>query len=297
VRALLAVAAALLLAVPAAAARAPFLPAGRAIALYTPTHPTVILFGDSVSLDLTVVVDRRLIDPATVVVHPSLAPFTVTGPRRFARRDIGEITELRLPLLLRCITYPCVPTGQTTLQHLRRADVVYRLRGKRGERQLRLRLPAIEVISQINPTLVSGETNTPLQVRITPYVAHFVPLPRPTYRIEPAVLIGGTFGASGLFAAIAGTLLVLAVRRRRLPREPAPGAELKRALELLAWAREHGDETDRRKAIERVAAELGPNGATAELAARARELAWAEPSPPGDDVDRLADRVRKEVHP
>jgi len=188
-----------------------------------------------------------------------------------------------------------VPTGQTTLQHLRRAAVVYRLRGKAGERTIQLRLPAIEVVSSINPTLVSGEASVPTQVRITPYVAHVVPLPRPTYRVDPAVLIGGAFGAAGLLLTVAIVLLVLYVRGRRPAREPSRASQLERALGFLAWAREHGDETDRRKAIERVAAELGSNGVNGDLASSARELAWAEPSPPAKDVDELAERVRKEA--
>jgi hypothetical protein len=68
-----------------------------------------------------------------------------------------------------------------------------------------------------------------------------------------------------------------------------------RRLALLAWAQRHGDETVRRKALERVAGELGENGGSGELASTAHDLAWAEPTPPPDEVDRFAERVRKEA--
>jgi hypothetical protein len=284
----------------ASGASAPLLPHGKTIAVYAPLHPTVILFGDSVTLDVTVVLDRRHIDPAGVGLETSLPPFTVAPPARPIRRDLGPITQLRFPLLLRCVTYPCVPTGQTTLLRLRPARVLYALRGdRRGTLAVRLRLPAIEVISQINPTLLNSESAVPTQVRITPYVAHVVPLPRPTYRTDPAVLVGGTIGAAGLLFLAAAALGTLYVRGRLPARRPRQrgASQLEEALALLAWARDHGDDTVRRKAIERVAAELGQNGGREDLAASARRLAWAEPSPPPEEVAEFAERVRREAGP
>ena len=298
-RAVAALALAAVVAAPAAAApSAPrVLPLGRAIGVYAPLRPTVILFGDSLHLDLTVAVDRRRVDPASVKLDPSFAPFVVVRPVQVSHRDIGGVTLVRFPLVLRCISYRCVPTGQANLRRLRHGRVVYRLRSRPAkELSVRLRLPAIEVITQVNPSLISSQAGLPTQVRITPYVVHIVPVPKPTYRTEPAVLVGGSIAAAAVLL-LASLLLARRYLRARRPRRRlagAPASSLEQALALLAWAQRHGDETVRRKALERVAGELGENGGS-ELAAAAHDLAWAEPSPPPDEVDRFAERVRKEA--
>jgi hypothetical protein len=296
-RALALVAFAGALAAPAVAAT-PVLPQGQAIAVYAPLRPTVILFGDSVRFDLTVAVDRRQIDPKSVALQPRFAPFDVVRPILPSHRDIGGVTLLRFPLVLRCISYPCVPTGQATLRHLRRARLLYTLRSAPKERQFfRLRLPAVEVISQINPSLLNSESSVPTQVRITPYTAHVLPLPKPSYRIEPGVLVGGTIAAAALL--LAASLLfarryLTALRPHRV-RAPARETTLERALLFLVQAQERGDETATRKALERLAGELAGNGANGDLASAAHRLAWAEPTPEREEVDLFADRVRREL--
>jgi hypothetical protein len=282
---------------PAGAAERP-LPQGKAIAVYAPLSPTVIMFGDSLHLDLTVAVDRRRVDPGSVALEPRFTPFDVVRPIRPTHRDEGPITLVRFPLVLRCISYPCVPTGQATLRHLRRARLHYTLRDVPAQpRVLRLRLPAIEVLSQINPSLLSAEASVPTQVRITPYAAHVLPLPKPTYRVAPDVLVGGTIAAAAILLAAALLLGRRYLRLLRPERGPAPSHEsaLERALGFLALAQECGDETATRKALERLGVELAGNGVDGDLASAARRLAWAEPSPPREDVERLAERVRGEV--
>jgi hypothetical protein len=291
----------LLLALAAAApagAAVPVLPQGKAIAVYAPLRPTVIMFGDSVHLDLTVAVDRRQIDPRSVALEPRFAPFTLRVPVRTSHRDIGDLTLIRFPLLLRCISYPCVPTGQASLRRLRRASIRYTLRSAPAARRtLRLRLPAIEVLSQINPTLLSAEASVPTQVRITPYAAHMLPLPKPSYRIAPGVLVGATIAVAALLLSAALLLVrrhLRALRPRRATREPTQSA-LERALALLVGAHERADETLTRKALERLACELSGNGVNGDLASAAQRLAWAEPVPPDDEVAALAAAVRREL--
>jgi hypothetical protein len=290
--------AALTLAPGAAAETVPVLPHGTPIAIYAPLRPTVIGFGDSLHLDLTVAVDRKQVDPATVELEPRFPPFDVVRPVRPSHRNLGELTLIRFPVVLRCIEYGCVPTAQTTLHHLRRGRVLYRLRDEpRTQRYLRLRLPAIDVVSAINPSLVQGSNERVLpQLRISPYAAHIVPVPKPTYRLDPAVVVGGSAAAAGLFL-VAALLLGGSYVRRRLPRRAArpTATPLEQALAFLVWAREQRDETVRRKALERIAGELGRNGAPPDLARTAHRLAWAEEGPQRDEFDALADRVRREV--
>jgi hypothetical protein len=274
------------------------LPQGKAIAVYAPLSPTVIMFGDALHLDLTVAVDRRQVDPASIALQPRFTPFDVVRPIRPTHRDEGPITLVSFPLVLRCISYPCVPTGQATLRHLRRARLRYTLRSDPSTpRELRLRLPAVEVLSQINPSLLNAESSVPSQVRITPYTAHLLPLPKPTYRVAPGVLVGGAIAAAAILLAaslVLGLRYLRVLRPRQAPVEDSESA-LERALAFLVLAQGRGDETATRKALERLGVELAGNGVNGDLAAAAHRLAWAEPSPASEDVERLAEQVRSEV--
>jgi hypothetical protein len=293
-------AAAVLAAVLAAAAPAAErpLPQGKAIAVYAPLSPTAIMFGDALHLDLTVAVDRRQVDPASVALEPRFSPFDVVRPIHPTHHDEGPITLVRFPLVLRCISYPCVPTGQATLRHLRRARLRYTLRSEPSPpRELRLRLPAVEVLSQINPSLLNAEANVPTQVRITPYTAHLLPLPKPTYRVVPGVLVGGAISAAVLLLAaslLLGQRYLRVLRPHRAAVEERESA-LERALALLALAQERGDETTTRKALERLGVELAGNGVNGDLAAAAHRLAWAEPTPASKEVERFVEQVRSGV--
>ena len=110
------------------------------------------------------------------------------------------------------------------------------------------------------------------------------PVAAPTYRLSPRVLFWLVIGASGLFGLAALWLAwrwALVVRPRRAYDLPAdPGTTLERALAVLRYAHEHGDETLQRKAFERVAGELGVERAD-ELTRIARELAWSPRTPGG----------------
>jgi hypothetical protein len=67
----------------------------------------------------------------------------------------------------------------------------------------------------------------------------------------------------------------------------APGTVLERALAVLRYAHEKGDETLQRKAFERVAAELGVDRA-GELRVTARELAWSPRTPADEEIEGFA---------
>jgi hypothetical protein len=70
-----------------------------------------------------------------------------------------------------------------------------------------------------------------------------------------------------------------------------PGTTLERALAVLRYAHEHGDETLQRKAFERVAGELGIEEAD-ELTRTARELAWSQRTPEDEEVEEFAEQAR-----
>jgi hypothetical protein len=69
------------------------------------------------------------------------------------------------------------------------------------------------------------------------------------------------------------------------------GTTLERALAVLRYAHETGDETLQRKAFERVAGELGVERAD-ELTRVARELAWSQRTPEDEEVEAFAEQAR-----
>jgi hypothetical protein len=69
------------------------------------------------------------------------------------------------------------------------------------------------------------------------------------------------------------------------------GTPLERAIAVLRYAHEQGDETLQRKAFERVAGELGIERAD-ELTLIARELAWSARTPEDEEVEEFAEQAR-----
>jgi hypothetical protein len=152
----------------------------------------------------------------------------------------------------------------------------------------------VQVDSQIDPGFIMFLQRTSKlnwRVGLTPVAA-------PTYRISPtlvywlALVLAGLLGAAGL--AFAGRWY-LVLRPRRAAAAPAElGSPLERALAVLRYAHEHGDETLQRKAFERVAGELGVERAH-ELRTIARELAWSARTPEDEEVATFAEQAR-DIH-
>jgi hypothetical protein len=99
-------------------------------------------------------------------------------------------------------------------------------------------------------------------------------------------------------AAIA--LVVLVRPRRAAEEEDAVAAErrspLERAVELAEQHSQDGSTPEQRKALERLARELGHVG-HGDLAGRARRLAWSPAAPDRSDVHALTADVRAATAP
>jgi hypothetical protein len=102
-----------------------------------------------------------------------------------------------------------------------------------------------------------------------------------------AVALASALGAAAL---LFGGRWVLLVRPRSSRLQIAPGTPLERALAVLRYAHERGDETLQRKAFERVADELGIERAD-ELTRIARELAWSPRTPEDEEIEAFAVQV------
>jgi hypothetical protein len=304
-RALVALAAALALAAPAAA-KLPIIDRGTSVGdglplkAYASITPTVHLFGDEVTARLAVVADRKYVDPARLRVTAGFSPYAPVRPPTRLSLEVGRFAQVTWTWTLRCMTSPCVPrvppSDKFHVFHFPQADVEYiSLRGK-PEFGVSASWPSIEVLSQVSPGVVAVIKRTNhfnWRTTLTPVAA-------PTYRISPSVLFWLALALAGI-TALAGLFCAwrwyLVVRPRPVAGPSLEGrSPLERALAVLRYAHEQGDETLQRKAFERVADELGVERAE-ELTLLARELAWSPRTPKDEEIEEFAEQARVTQEP
>jgi hypothetical protein len=262
---------------------------------YATITPPVHLFGDSITAKLAVVADSHLVDPARLRVVASFRPYTPTKPPAVLRLQIGRFAQITWTWTLRCVTSQCVPRTPPDdhyhVFHFRPAHVEYLRASHQPAYGIDASWPPVQVDSQISPGVVAFLQRTNhLNWRLD-----MTPIAAPTYRLPPSTLywlalaVGGLFGLAGLVLASRWYLLVHP--RRGAGEAVDPGTPLDRALAVLRYAHEHGDETLQRKAFERVAGELGVERAD-ELTLIARELAWSSRTPEDEEVEEFAEQAR-----
>jgi hypothetical protein len=297
-RVLLLAAAALVLAAPAAA-RLPVFKAGSSVGegvplkAYATITPTVHLFGDSLTAKIAVVADTKWIDPARLRVTANFTPYESTKAS-VLRVTVGRFAQVTWTWTLRCITAPCVPrlppSDKFHIFKFQPARVEYVTPARSPEYGINASWPPVEVLSQVSPGVAAflRKTNR-LNWRLG-----MMPVAAPTYRVSPNLLFWAALafaGVLGLMALWLARRWYLLVRPQRAAFQIEPGTPLERALAVLRYAHEHGDETLQRKAFERVAGELGVEQAD-ELTRIARELAWSPRTPEDEEVEEFAEQAR-----
>jgi hypothetical protein len=303
-RTLLLTAAALLVLAAPAAASLPVFKAGSSVGegvplkAYATITPTVHLFGDSVTAKIAVVADTKWIDPARLRVTANFTPYESTKTS-VLRVTVGRFAQVTWTWTLRCITAPCVPrlppSDKFHVFKFPPARVEYDSKARKPAYGINASWPPVEVLSQVSPGVAAflRKTNR-LNWRLG-----MMPVAAPTYRVSPALL----FWSALAFAAVLGLMALWLARRWYLLVRPRPavfhaepGTPLERALAVLRYAHEHGDETLQRKAFERVAGELGVERAD-ELTRIARELAWSPRTPEDEEVEEFAEQARGTQEP
>jgi hypothetical protein len=265
---------------------------------YATLTPQVHLFGDTITARLAVVADTKWVDPERLRVSAGFEPYKVVRTPQRTSNSVGRFQQVTWTWTLRCITTECVPRVPPSERfHIFRFRTIHieyvGLNGKPAY-GIDATWPRVEVVSQVSPGVAKflQKTNH-LNWRF-----HIAPVASPTYRVSPNVLFWLAFGAGIvllLVAAAFGWRWYRLVRPRKTygPGE-ATGTPLERALAVLAWAHARGDETLERKALERVAGELGVETVTDidELSRTARELAWSSRTPEDDEVETFSERAR-----
>jgi hypothetical protein len=281
-------------------AGAPVIPGGSAIGSGLPLKafasldPPVQLFADPLTAKVSIVADRKWVDPANLRILVHFDPYQPTGRPAVVRSGTGRIVEITWTWTLRCLTAECIPaTRSSELSRIFRftpATIEYRSRSGKVRYAFKAGFPPVEVSSQFGPKMVSlvekREVARAWQFRLAP-------VPAPHYRLAPslafwlAIALACVLGATGLAFAVRWALQFRSPAVAGAPALPASPLEL--ALTLFFWARAHDDDTLQRKALERVADELPLD--VRELSETAHALAWSPETPGEEDVQAISERA------
>jgi hypothetical protein len=237
------------------------------VAALSPAEPR---FGDLVTARIRVFVDPARVNPASVRVRTSYAPYETAARVRSVRRA-GGVVHVEVTEQLRCLTLECVPLEPRRSFQFEPVQVSW----ERGHELRRLVVPWTPL--RVHGRVGANDVASPALRVGRPEAADL------GYAIPPRVAGFALLAvAAGLASLGAGLLLRLALAglRRRQGK-----TALQRILDELTSA----DPGRRRRALEELARELAPRDLS--LATESRVLAWA-PRPPADGaVDDLARRV------
>jgi len=275
------------------------LPPGSFVSASGELGPPIHLFGDTISADVSVVVDRTKLDPGRVSLKASFEPYEPIEDIEVARREAGNLAEIRYRLRLRCLERACITSTLGTIQNpggsaprtfrFQPAQVQYTDPGAEKPRLLRtVRFSPIESVTRINAQDVT-------QVYGFPFRGSFTPLPAISQRMSATTLAVLLLLLAAALLVLPATLVLRWWRARRQPPPPEPEPEptpLERAIALVEWslARENGAE--RRAALDALATELDvveSNG----LADQTRIAAWSPPSPSTGEAERILTLVKE----
>ena len=252
-------------------------------------QPRVHAFADPVLAQVTVLVDRTFVDPESLRIEPRFDPYEPTGPIRQEVTESGASGRVVFSIPLICLREGCEPTESAQVLNIRSGHVLYRYRndGRAGQADYSFGWPTVEVIGRVAAPEVEQRR----------WRADLTTLPAVSWRIEPGALAAGLLAGSlalALLAALGAWGLVAPRREPAAALVEVERSPLERALELARSASRNGDAPQRRKALERVARELGTLD-LGELAEHARRLAWSPSDATSSDVDALAREVGAEA--
>jgi hypothetical protein len=246
----------------------------------TRVEPSAYLFGQRVTAHLDIVYDTDRIVPGSLKVEPDFAPYRILK-RTSASQTVGHNVRLRYEDVLDCLTERCLPPAGGYL-NFRPVEIAYQRRDAPNPGSTQAEWPDLRVASRIG---ISGGFGG---LRFTADVRQ---LPPPSYRVDPGLLTAVGYSLAALFAAfgllvLARALDVPALVAAELARRRTRLSALHRALALVRSARDY---RERRRALDRLAAEL--RYAEPELAVRATGLAWRKTAPSDPAVEPFSDEV------
>ncbi|MGI9111830.1 MAG: hypothetical protein ACR2GT_06505 [Gaiellaceae bacterium] len=253
----------------------------------TSVRPSVHAFGEPIVAEVVLVGDAEVVRPETVRLDPDFAPYEAAGPGRVERIAAGSSVRWRFRYPLRCLREGCAPVGDRRTFEFPLASVAYRFQLSPGPASLIVEWPGFQVTARVDDTALAQRA----------WRGDVSAVPAPSYRWAPGALAAALLVGTAAFAGLGvGLARRFSLRRAPVAAEAGPDvvatlAPLERALELARAAVRNGDPPDRRRALERVARELGSRGLP-DLADRARALAWASGAADPDAIENLARDAR-----
>jgi hypothetical protein len=176
------------------------------------------IFGDLLTAQIDVLLDRDFVKPETVRVEENFAPFRVRGAPRRERKDLGNTTHLKFLYDLDCISGErCLPKQEGKTFELPEARISYVVTDIGERTTTRVRLPVLTGTSR----LLGANLDNPA------FRADPRQVPAPTFRVSPMLLAAGALALAGALVLAALFLLVPLVpigfvqrwrERRRLAR-------------------------------------------------------------------------------
>jgi hypothetical protein len=259
-----------------------------AVSVTTSITPDVVAFGTPVVATADVVANARLIRADTIRLEVDFSPYEPSAKPTVERTTIGDVTHVTFRYPLRCLKEGCEPAAARGIAQFESGFVRYRFRDSPGNGRDIVDWPPVEVASRV----------AAVDVEKIDWRASRTDLPAVTTRFGPTGLAVALLVAAVVLAAVA---VWLARRLWHVAPEPEadePAARLsplEQALELVrAQAGNGASPPDRRRALERVARELGALGLH-DLADEARALAWSPRVSTAEDVEDLARRAESAV--
>jgi len=259
-----------------------------------------VLFGDTVTGTIDVLVDTRVVDPGSIKPRAAFAKFIPVAKPQTTETETGPVRRIRYRYAFSCLQLSCLPPDPVRqgrdLVQIRPVQLAYR-RVDGGTGTLLVGFPLMEHVSRMTP--VDMAQLSPIDQ--PPFHATLAPRPA-TYSISPTLLTWLLSVGGALLLAL-GAILALRFVPRTAPvvpepePPPAPVRELtalERALLLLDRARERGGVPEQRKALEHLAGVLRGEGER-ELAGSATALAWAERAPAADATGALTAAVQRRI--
>jgi hypothetical protein len=247
------------------------------------------IFGDTLTAQVDVLLDRDFVEPETVRVEENFAPFQVREGVRREREDLGNTTHLKFVYELDCLNGErCLPKLEGKTFELPEARVSYVVSDIGDRTTTRVALPVLTGTSR----LLGANLDEPA------FRADPRQVPDPTYRVSPTLLAAGALGLAGVLVLAALFLLLPLVpigfvQRWRERRRLARRTDLERALAHLR-ATPPDESVEVRPALERLASELG-RVESEDLAVQTRRLAWSEPPPVEDEIGGLSDDIEQVI--
>ena len=275
------------------------LPPGSFVSASGELGPPIHLFGDTITADVNVVVDRTKLDPGRISLKTFFEPYEPVEEMSVARREAGNLAEVRYQLRLRCLQRACITSTLGTIQNpggsaprtfrFLPAQVQYTDPGADQPRLLRsVRFAPIESVTRINAQDVT-------QVYGFPFRGSFTPLPAVTQRISATTLGVILLLVAAALLVLPATLVLRWWRARRQPPPPEPEPEptpLERAIALVEWSLAQENGAERRAALDALATELDVVESDG-LADQTRVAAWSPPSPSAEEAERILTLVKE----